>query len=68
MEMARSHPTEGFLYHHQGSFDLEYSEAKEKSSTEHLETSIRSRDQVHGQELVTARERCTGPEAMERDC
>ena len=62
-------PTEAFLYHHQTSFDLESSrEAKERSSTEHLETLFRSRDQVHGQELVPAREGCTGEEAMERDC
>ena len=46
MELARSHPTETFLYHHQASFDLESSrEAKERSSTEHLETLARSRDQ-----------------------
>ena len=59
-----------FLYHHQASFDLESSrEAKERSSTEHLETFARSRDdQVHAQELVPAREGCTGQEAMERDC
>ena len=45
---------------------LSFHEAKEKSSIEHLKTFIRSRYQVHGQEFVPARERCTGPEAMER--
>ena len=69
MELAWSHPTEAFLYHHQASFDLESSrEAKERSSTEHLETFARSRDQVHGQELVPAREGCTGQEAMDGLC
>ena len=58
---------EAFLYHHQASFDLESSsEAKERSSMEPLKTFARSRDQVHGQELVPAREGCTGHEAMER--
>ena len=50
-------------------FTLESSrEAKERSSTEHLDSFTRSRDQVHGRELVPAREGCTGQEAMERDC
>ena len=36
MEMARSHPTEAFFYHHQASFGLESSrETKKRSSTEH---------------------------------
>ena len=36
-------PYEAFLYHHQASFGLESSrEAKERSSTEHLETFARS--------------------------
>ena len=52
---------EAFLYQHQASFDLESSrEAKERSSTEHLEAFDRSRDQVHGQELVPARGGGTG--------
>ena len=56
MEMARSHPTEAFFCHHQTSFDLESSrETKKRLSTEHLETFARSRGQVHGQELVSAR-------------
>ena len=69
MEMAWSHPTEAFLYHHQANSDLEsLREANERSSTEHLETFARNRDQIHGQESVSAREACTGQEAMERDC
>ena len=60
---------ETFLYHHQANSDLESSrDTKERSSTEHLETFARNRDQVHGQESVSAREAYTGQEAMERDC
>ena len=44
------------VYHHQASSDVESSkEVKEWSSTEHLETFARSRDQVHGRELLSAR-------------
>ena len=69
MQLAWSHPTEAFLYHHQASFDLESSrEVKERSSAEHLEMFARSKAQDYGQELVPAREGCTGQEAMERDC
>ena len=68
MELTLSHPTEAFLYHHQASFDLESSrEAKERSPTEHLETFGRSRDQVHGQELVGYGERLLMAYAPEKE-
>ena len=52
------------LIHHQESLHRESSwEAKERPSTQNLEKFHRSRDQVHGQELVSAREECTGQEA-----
>ena len=57
MEMAWLHPQES----------LESSwESKKRPSTEHLERFARSRNQVHGKELVSTREGCTGQEAMER--
>ena len=64
MEMAWSHPTETLLYHHQARLGGE-----REVVLETLETAfVIGRDQAQGQELIPAREECTGQEAMERDC
>ena len=68
MEMAWSHIAEAFLYHPRQALTWNNRHGRKKRS--HPQNTWRhllvSRDQVHGQQLVPAKEGCTGQEAMER--